>query len=283
MEKTLICTLDEGPAAAATAAFGVWLGEHVGARPFVCRARSTGDVLAVAAEHRARIVVTSGVGEAPVERALELSRGLEGSLVLLPRDALELWLDPSEARRRAGRGVVAGSDGSAASIEAARVAGRIAAGLGGRTLVAHARPRHATGTPSRSPGFEPDPIAQAELAARRSLVAPALAAAAAHGAAVEARLPSAGVVEALTDLAAGERAPLIAVGTGRPSRARPALGDSVTAELIERTERPLLIATLGPPRDRADGDDRVATTDFPVAPAAPAPAPAVGPLHAPTR
>lgn len=272
MQEKLICALDEGPSAAGTAAFAVWLGDGVGVRPLLCSARSAVGVTAVAAEHRARLVVTAGADEATVERAIELTYGLCGALVVLPAPALELWLDPSEARRRAGRAIVTGSDGSPASIEAARIAGRIAAGLGGSALIAHARPPIATGTPLSSPG-EPHPIADGGLDARPSLLGPALAAAREHGATVEARVANGDAVDALSDLAASERSPLIAVGACRPTQERLAMARSVTARLIARAEWPILIAASGPPSDR---EDELATTD--PQHAGTLPAPAVEPL-----
>ena len=273
VDETLICTLDEGPSAAATAAFGLWLGDSVGARPLVCSPRSAIDLIAVAAEHRARLIVTAGSNEAATERAIELTYGLDGALVVLPQASLELWLNPSEARRRASGAVVAGSDGSAASIEAARIAGRIAAGLGGSALIAHARSAIATGEQPSRPASPLDPIAEGELDARLSLLGPALAAAREHGATVEARFASATAVEALNDLAATEHSPLIAVGASRPPREGLALARSVTGRIIARAERPILIATSGPPSGR---DDELTTTD--PQHAGTLPAPAVDPL-----
>jgi len=227
MDETVICALDEGPAATSTAAFGVWLGDCTGTRPFVCRASATEQILAVAAEHRAGAIVV-GAGSAAAERAaIDLLSRFRGTVVALPPAALELWRDPFEARRRMGRAIVLGTDGSSVAVTAARIAGRVAAGLGGKVVVAHA----ADG---------------AGNALRRALITSSLEAAGLHGAPVHGRLASGGVAETLSDLAAAERAPMVAVGTTRASAETYPLAGSVTAEMLGRGEHPLLI-TAGAP------------------------------------
>jgi hypothetical protein len=103
MNGTLICVLDDGPPAAAITAFGVWLGESLGARPRVCSAHSLEQILAVAAEHDARVIVMERPsGRGPAQRRLRrLQDEFDGTVLALPPATVAAWLDPAIARVRA--------------------------------------------------------------------------------------------------------------------------------------------------------------------------------------
>jgi nucleotide-binding universal stress UspA family protein len=240
MRQTLIWIADDGPGAAAAMAFGIWLSDCLGAhaRPFT--GASVEGVLAAAAEHEA-LLVTAGRGNGSGRGATdELIRRFPGQLAVLPPAALELWLDPHEARRRAGRVIVTGCNGTASSIGAAELAGGIAAQLRGKVLVVHAARGQAL-MPARSSPLDRDPIGLSDRASRRTLLSPALAAARAQGAAAKARLFDGAPLVALADLAASRYAPLIVVGASR------SVGSySLAAELVARQDRPVLIAAAQP-------------------------------------
>jgi hypothetical protein len=103
MDATLICVLDDGPPAAAITAFGVWLGESIGARPRVCSAHSPEQILAVAAEHDARaIILARPARRGPAQARLRrLEDEFDGIVLALPSATIAAWLDPAVARVRA--------------------------------------------------------------------------------------------------------------------------------------------------------------------------------------
>lgn len=243
MDETVIFVADEGPPAAASAACGVWLAHCIGVPPRICLSVTPEGIVAYTNKHGAGLIVVPALDDGN-ERLLGLMRLHQGSLVVLPPLAVDLWLDPVEARRRAAEVIVVGADGSPGARDAAWDAGRIAAGFDGEVLVTHIQSHSARGLPAKASPTVADPIAWLEHDYVQELLTPTVRAAAAHGAGTDVTVVAGAVEEELNEVCATQRSPLLAIGSSSLSDDS-APAESVAMNLLEAARQPVLVATGG--------------------------------------
>lgn len=125
MDDTVLCALDEGPSAASVTAFGVWMSECIGARPRVCSSSSPEELLAVASEHDARMIVIASPGDDDPSRSGHalVRGGFRGVVVEMSPKMVEDWRDPAFARERTRTSEVLNRVAHAAFEPGGRVAG----------------------------------------------------------------------------------------------------------------------------------------------------------------
>jgi nucleotide-binding universal stress UspA family protein len=197
------------------------------------------DVLVdVAEQHEAEIIVVGTRGRGRVASAILGS--VSSSVVSLA--SCPVLVVPAGAA--IGGGVlVCGVDDSSAARQAARVARRLAEGLGVKVVLVHAVPSIAP------PGTSGVPLGPAELAdfehrAGEEFLA-SLAFEEGFGSSGERRVVFGSQAEAIGDVADEVNAALVVVGTRRRGALRAALAGSVSLDLKGDSSRPVLLVPTG--------------------------------------
>jgi nucleotide-binding universal stress UspA family protein len=221
---------ERGLAHRALARTAEFLGD-VGCTTAFAEGRPEAEILRVVDDHGARLLVTGSGARTPVERVMGGS--LSAELAVAARCPVVVVTDNAEGR---GAGpVLAAYDGSDHSLRAARHAAGLAVRLARELVLMHV-------------AAEGEPGPQADEALARELHAAARACAADATRGVGQRLDVTLVVEHGDPveqllLAAHERAaPLIVVGSRGRNALKAALLGSVSAGVVRRADRPVVVA-----------------------------------------
>jgi nucleotide-binding universal stress UspA family protein len=243
----IVCALENGRQSSAAVAYATWLSESLGF-PLRLEGVEAGRELAeTVARHGARtalLVIAARPDDSDeLNPILTLLGGARTPLIVLPEAASAAWEDPHRARREVRTTAVCGTDGSPSAAAAAAIAAELASGLGGRLVVAHAVDEPLTRRPASS--GPRDGVSSSLFAMQRlELLQRTLAELrdCPHDFSFTELYGE--PVEVLDGVGAAEAAALVAVGSRGIGKARLAVAGSISASLVRRATRPVLVMPL---------------------------------------
>lgn len=238
--SNLLCAVDHSDRAVEVADFATRLAARLGIRARLVETSHRLDVLRAMVEDDTGLVVTAAHHRGPLRSALSasppaaLARSLARPVIVVPHEA-DTTLDDEPV-------VVAGIDGSPASLDALDLAARAAAAMHGRVVAVHARSIPVTSPPPIAwdpmawtpppppPQPETSPDVLADALSHLDVDVP-----------VAVRGEFADPAELLSRIAREQSAVLVAVGRRGLGRFGSALAGSVSSQLAESSPVPVLI------------------------------------------
>jgi nucleotide-binding universal stress UspA family protein len=239
----IFCGLHENPRSSAAVAYAVWLAQQLHMPLRLAPAYPRNELLAAAEAHRARLLVVacqdSDSSGNSRDGAQSLVKESPRPVIALSKRAALPWRAPHRAQRNARPLIVAGVDGSEASLAAAAEAADLTERMDSWLMLVHARSDQVPHGPTR---FSVDNrLAGTDDGACRRLAQSVLPRLGRANGEAGARELFGDPVEALEAVASAEAAAMIAVGSRglEPDRLVP--GGSVSAALIRDASRPVLV------------------------------------------
>ena len=219
---------------------------------WLCPAEPRNELLAAAEAHRARLLVVAGGDSDSVDSVLSLAQDSPQPVIALSRRATAQWREPHRAQASARSLIVAGVDGSEASLAAAAEAADLTERMDSWLILVQAQP---VPVPHGATWLSADdPHDEADDSARRALAQCVLPTLGPEDGESCVRSVRGDPVEVLDATASAEAAAMIAVGSRGLGRDRRAHGGSVSAALIRDASRPVLVLS---PRAVARAIDRL--------------------------